>query len=85
MRRTVLCVNSGSSSIKFQLFDVTPRDELQLVLRGQLDGIGSRPHLVAKSSTGVQLVDQSYTAQEMPDVPAAPPKLTEWLRTQLIW
>ena len=83
MRRTVLCVNSGSSSIKFQLFDVTSSDELQLVLRGQLDGIGGRPRLVAKSSTGTQLVDQTYTAQEMPDVPAALPKLTEWLRAQL--
>ena len=52
MTGTVLCVNSGSSSIKFELFDITSREEVQLSLRGQLDGIGSLPRLVTKSSSG---------------------------------
>jgi acetate kinase len=33
--------NAGSSSIKFEAFEVIPRDELQLVFRGHFQGIGS--------------------------------------------
>jgi acetate kinase len=41
------CLNAGSSSIKFEAFEVIPRDELQLVFRGHFQGIGFRPHLTA--------------------------------------
>ena len=39
---TLLVINAGSSSIKFQLFDVTPPDGLGLAFRGQLEGIGTQ-------------------------------------------
>ncbi|HUK09469.1 MAG TPA: acetate/propionate family kinase [Stellaceae bacterium] len=83
MSDTVLCLNAGSSSIKFELFEVMPRDELQLAFRGQLEGIGARPRLTAKRGSEVQLADRTYTAQEIPNVAAAMPKLTEWLREHL--
>jgi acetate kinase len=83
MSDTVLCLNTGSSSIKFELFEVMPRDELQLAFRGQFEGIGIRPHLTAKRGSDVQLTDRTYTAQEVPNVAAAIPKLTEWLREHL--
>lgn len=83
MSDTVLCLNTGSSSIKFELFEVMPRDELQLAFRGQFEGIGVRPHLTAKRDSDVQLTDQIYPAQEVPNVTAAMPKLTEWLREHL--
>ena len=60
-----------------------PRDELQLAFRGQLEGIGFRPHLTAKNGSDVQLVDRTYTVQEIPNVAAAMSKLTEWLREHL--
>ena len=82
MSDTVLCLNAGSSSIKFELFEVLPRDELQLAFRGQLEGIGFRPHLTAKRGSDV-LADRSYTVQEIPDVAAAMSKLAEWLREHL--
>ena len=40
MSDTVLCLNTGSSNIKFERFEVLSRDELQLAFRGQLEGIG---------------------------------------------
>jgi len=83
MSDTVLCLNAGSSSIKFEAFKVMPRDELRLAFRGQLEGLGVRPHLSAKGGSGVQLVDRTYTMQEIPDVAAAMSKLTEWLRDHL--
>ena len=83
MSDTVLCLNAGSSSIKFELFEVLPRDELQLAFRGQLEGIGVRPHLTANHGSDVPLIDRTYTVQEVPNVAAAMPKLTEWLREHM--
>jgi acetate kinase len=83
MSDTVLCLNAGSSSIKFELFEVLPHDELQLAFRGQLEGIGVQPHLTAKRGSDVQLVNRTYPVQEVPNVAAAIPKLTEWLREHL--
>ena len=71
MSDTVLCLNAGSSSIKFELFEVLPRDELQLAFRGQLEGIGLHPHLTANHGSDVPLIDQTYAAQEVPNVAAA--------------
>ena len=48
MTETILVVNAGSSSIKFQLFDVGAYDQLKRRLQGQIEGIGTRPRLVAK-------------------------------------
>jgi acetate kinase len=83
MSGTVLCLNAGSSSIKFELFAVMPQDELKLAFRGQVEGTGFRPHLTAKSGSGDQLVDRTYTIQEIPNVAAALPKLIEWLHEHL--
>ena len=83
MTGTVLCLNTGSSSIKFEAFEVMPRDELQLAFRGEFDGLGIRPHLTAKSGSSLPLVDRTFTVQEIPDVAAAMSKLADWLREQM--
>ena len=83
MSETVLCLNAGSSSIKFEAFEVMPGDQQQLAFRGQLEGLGVRPHLTAKSGSGEQLVERMYTMQEIPDTGAAVSKLTEWLHEHL--
>ena len=54
MAETLLVVNAGSSSIKFQLFEIAAGDRLELEFRGQMEGIGTRPHLVAKDAAGDQ-------------------------------
>ena len=83
MSDTVLCLNAGSSSIKFEAFEVIRRDELQLAFRGELEGIKFRPRLTAKSGSNAQLVDRTYSVQEISDVAAAISKLTEWLGEHL--
>lgn len=80
---SVLCLNAGSSSLKFELFDSTDGNELQQRLRGQLEGIGDEPHLVAKDRQGRVLIDQTYSTGEVPDVEAGLPKLTGLLSEQL--
>jgi acetate kinase len=83
MSDTVLCLNTGSSSIKFEAFDVMPLDELRLAFRGEFEGLGVQPHLTAKRGNDTQLVDRTFTVQEIPDAAAAMSKLTEWLREHL--
>ncbi len=79
----VLVINAGSSSIKFELFAVTADDGLQSRLSGQLDGIGTRPHLKAKGADGGALVDRALAAEEAPDVEGAMRPLGGWLREML--
>lgn len=75
----ILVVNAGSSSLKFQIFGIES-GELERHLRGQLDGIGIRPRLRASAADGTELVDRSYSPQEVPDLPAAIAEARVWLR-----
>lgn len=53
-----LTLNAGSSSIKFAVYaEIEP--DLSLVAKGQVEGIGTRPHFIAKSATG-QLLGEGY-------------------------
>lgn len=72
MKDTILVINAGSSSIKFQLFSLSRESGLERRLKGQIEGIGVNPHLIAKDSTGAVLADATWAG---PDVPAAPEAL----------
>jgi acetate kinase len=49
---TILVVNAGSSSVKFQVFSVDGDGGLRRQIKGQMDGIGSRPRLRATDAIG---------------------------------
>jgi len=83
MSETILVVNAGSSSIKFQLFEVGAGDQLQRRLKGQIEGIGVRPRLVAKDVKGEALIDKTWPSAEVGDVPAALGKVVEFLRAEI--
>ena len=78
---TILVVNAGSSSLKFQAFEVSAPEQLTCVVKGQLDGIGTRPRLRAGKSDGQHLIDQNYDATQVKDLPAAIGTAGDWLRT----
>ena len=40
---TILTINAGSSSLKFQVFATDGSKELRRLIKGQMDGIGTRP------------------------------------------
>jgi acetate kinase len=80
---TILVVNAGSSSIKFQLFSIGQGGELLRLLKGQIDGIGVRPRLATKGPEGKSLLDKAWDAGEVPDVPAALGKVVELLRAEI--
>jgi acetate kinase len=79
---TILVVNAGSSSVKFQVFAVDGDGRLRREIRGQLDGIGTRPRLRASDATGETLADRAYPIGNVQDVPAALHVAAEWLRDE---
>ena len=78
--QTILVVNAGSSSVKFQVFAADGRRDLKRLIKGQMDGIGARPRLRATAADGTTLMDQSYSAERVADVPTALALAGEWLR-----
>jgi acetate kinase len=77
---TILVVNAGSSSVKFQVFAARGHDTPQRLIKGQLDGIGTQPRLRAQASDKTVLIDQAYTVEQVGDVPAALHAAGAWLR-----
>jgi acetate kinase len=77
----ILVVNAGSSSLKFQVFGIEGTD-LARRLRGQIDGIGTRPRLVARDAAGAALVDRRFEPGEVADLPAAIAGMRAFLRGQ---
>ena len=80
---TILVVNAGSSSVKFQVFAVNGDGRLLRQIKGQMDGIGSRPRLRANDATGDVMADRAYPIESVPDVPAALMLASAWLRDEL--
>jgi acetate kinase len=79
----ILIVNAGSSSLKFSVFRVNGAANLQAVVRGQIDGIGTRPCLKAKDGTGKLLVESDFTTSEAATVADAITLVGTWLREYL--
>ena len=54
MSDVILVLNAGSSSIKFSLFDAGSQS-LQLLMRGQVEGLYTSPRFVAKDAQGAEI------------------------------
>lgn len=80
---TILVVNAGSSSVKFQVFAVEGEGTLRRHIKGQMDGIGSRPRLRASAAAGDPLADRAYPIEAVPDVQTAMSVAGGWLRNEL--
>jgi acetate kinase len=79
---TILVVNAGSSSVKFQVFAVEVGGSLQRQIKGQMDGIGTRPRLRASGPSGDPLADRAYPIEAVADVQAAMSVTGTWLRDE---
>ncbi|MGY4504943.1 acetate kinase [Bradyrhizobium sp. GM24.11] len=80
---TILVVNAGSSSVKFQVYSAESDGMVRRQVKGQMDGIGSRPRLRASGANGEPLADRAYPIEAVPDVPAAMAVAGNWLRDEL--
>jgi acetate kinase len=80
MADTILVVNAGSSSIKFQLFAIEADDRLNRLLKGQIEGIGTKPRLSAKDANGQRVIDTTWNAEKVRELPQALDRLVIFLR-----
>ncbi|MBS0267892.1 MAG: acetate/propionate family kinase [Proteobacteria bacterium] len=80
MPETILVMNAGSSSIKFQLFAIGQGDQLDRRLKGQIEGIGRRPRLSARDANGASAVDESWSPDEVGELSDALDRLVVFLR-----
>lgn len=60
MTQSVISLNSGSSSIKFALFDVEPATTPSLVAGGKIERIGSKPGMRARHADGSLLAEREW-------------------------
>jgi len=73
-----LVLNAGSSSLKFCVFRRPDNSAWELASRGQIEGIGTSPHLSAKDDAGKKLVDENLDGVK--DGADAIEALAKWLR-----
>jgi acetate kinase len=76
----LLVLNSGSSSVKFQIFRHQGATDIERLIRGQISGIGVAPRLEALDSGGSPILDRTFAPDEIADVGAALAAVSEWLR-----
>ena len=81
MSGLLLVLNAGSSSIKFGAFGEAGGAVGDIVLKGRVEGLGTRPRLVAQDATGGLLVDRSYASEEVGDHDQAIGVISTWLQT----
>src|SRR5690242_16027299 len=81
---TILVANSGSSSVKFQVFAIAGERHLKRLIRGQVDGIGFQPRLRVVDGAGVSKVDRQLPSAAATDVPTGLRAAGDWLREQEI-
>ncbi|HEX7073422.1 MAG TPA: acetate/propionate family kinase [Hyphomicrobiaceae bacterium] len=82
MVEVILALNAGSSSLKFAIFGLVDPGDPALIAKGQIEGIGKRPHLVARDANGQPVADEHLSAGKVPDHGQAMVDLTAWLRTR---
>jgi acetate kinase len=82
MEQSILVLNAGSSSIKFQLFAVE-QGTLERQFKGQMDGIGARPRLSVKDIDAAESTALELAPEQVPDMAGALAALRDWLVERL--
>jgi acetate kinase len=77
MPRALLVLNAGSSSLKFSVF--RDADPMQVLLRGQLEELSTRPRFVARAG-GVVIAERDWGAGATLGYDGAIDYLLRWLR-----
>jgi acetate kinase len=81
MNDYALVLNAGSSSLKFCVFGRPAGDAWGLEARGQIEGIGTSPHLSVKDGKGDKLEDRDLD-KSVRDGRSALDSLASWLRSR---
>jgi acetate kinase len=76
-----LVLNAGSSSLKFSVYKKLDDQDWRLSSRGQIEGIGTSPRIVAKDAEGRVVIDRQVGG-EVQDGRTALECLAAWLRSK---
>ena len=80
MHDYALVLNAGSSSLKFCVYARPQANDWHLESRGQIEGIGASPRILARDADGRTLIDQTPSTP-VPDGAGALEALAVWLRS----
>jgi acetate kinase len=64
MRKPILVINAGSSSIKFSVFETAGDRSLKAGVHGQVEGIGTSPRLKIADARGRSVADQTVAGND---------------------
>jgi acetate kinase len=78
--QSILVINAGSSSVKFQVFKTDETNNPEPFIRGEVSGIGTKPWLYARDARNTTLIDVSYDSASISDVATAMHAAGDWLR-----
>lgn len=81
MKGAISVINSGSSSIKFSLFNCSEDRDLDLVFHGQVGGIGGAPRFVANTAAGEVLAERTWPNSPDIDHDSLTLHIIDWLKT----
>jgi acetate kinase len=76
MPDAILALNAGSSSIKFGLFETEPA---RRIARGEIEGIGTASHFVARNGEGAVIGERRWPAGAEVDHGALLGQLLDWV------
>jgi len=60
MDGAILVINAGSSSIKFGAYRDAAGDDLAMLFKGEIEGLGTAPHLVCREASGQVLTEHRW-------------------------
>jgi acetate kinase len=83
MPRAVLALNAGSSSIKFALAEMRKSASPHRVASGEIEGIGTAPHLIARDEAGKSIAEHRWSPDSQPTYDALLDTLLAWIETHL--
>jgi acetate kinase len=82
MSGCISVINSGSSSIKFSLFDQIEQEEMRLIFSGQIEGIGTAPKFKAKDGDGLVIDEKQFEQGASSGHERLMEELIDWIRAR---
>jgi len=83
MRGPILVINAGSSSIKFSAYSAVNADEPALLFKGQIENIGSAPHMTVKDASGMTIAEKRWPRESRSDHEGVLGSLIDWMEAHL--
>jgi acetate kinase len=80
MTPVLVVLNAGSSSLKFQVFEMLDGAEPSLVWKGLYEGLGGAAHFIVRHADGAAIDEQNWSASEPFGHEEALLNLVSWLR-----